>query len=451
MEFSLLEHGWMNPKVTGEVSIDVLQILIKHNKHQDKIKRLHTLVKGSDEYDRIKEKLPCVKPHGIFDGYGKEENFKKFSGYIFFDIDSGDMRKHREILLAKHSDKIYMLGKSVGGNGLFFYIKVGNHRNLTKENFINIQNYFIKKVFADVDIDLRAKGISRNQVIPFDSDLYVNDNAIVVIPDYIFDSNSNVDVNQQSVCKGQCINKINKCYTLNFTSSKYIDYATLCKQLIIHTPVDFPNNEMYIIKEIDIVRVPVWRMVTTGYRHMFFKWQINALMYLNKNISLLEVESFIHFWNQYMTDEPLEKKDFKRTVQLEYNRLKEGGQNFAKVVRRKIHTNPAYENRRATANQVRADITKQETMNKMREAINQIISKDGKLTKAAIAKLTGISRQTITKYFNEVVNDLAPNNSYDLKPTTIISGEQILVNSTEIPEKQNACITFNHFMQQHPF
>ena len=436
MKFSLLENGWMNQKVTGEVSIDVLEILIKHNKHQDKIIKLHTLVKGTDDYDRIKEKLPCVKPHGVFNAYGTEENFKTFSGYIFFDIDSGDMKKHRETLLGKHSEKIYMLGKSVGGNGLFFYIKVANPAKISKENFINIQNYFIKNVFADVDIDLRAKGISRNQVIPYDSDLYVNENAIVAIPDYVFDSSINVNVNKQSMCKEQCINKKDKCYTLNFTSSKYIDYTILCKQLILQTPVDFQNDEKYVIKEIDIIRVPAWRIVRTGYRHNFFKWQINALMHLNKNVSMLEVESFVNFWNQHMTDEPLQMKDFKRTVQLEYNRLKEGGNNIAKVVKRKIHTNPAYKNRRATANAVRAYITKQETMKKMREAINQIISGDGKLTKTVIAKLTGVSRQTIAKYFNDVVNDLAPDNSHELKPMATISGEQILVNNSRYPSSK---------------
>lgn len=56
-----------------------------------------------------------------------------------------------------------MLGKSCGGNGIFFYVRLSNPKILTVENFLEINTYFINHVFRDLNLCTGAKGINRNQ------------------------------------------------------------------------------------------------------------------------------------------------------------------------------------------------------------------------------------------------------------------------------------------------
>jgi hypothetical protein len=81
---------------------------------------------------------------------------------------------------------------------------------------------------------------------------------------------------------------------------------------------------------------------------------VNHLMHLNPNITLIEVQSYINFINQYYTDnQPMKKKEMLRTVEAEYIRVIQAGQPNIKTRIKNVHTNPALnkEQKQLIANQ----------------------------------------------------------------------------------------------------
>ena len=76
----------------------------------------------------IKETLPCITPHGSFKAERKNDQIDALSGLFYFDIDCNeietDVESKKQEIWRDYRPYIYALGKSVGGKGLFFYVKV---------------------------------------------------------------------------------------------------------------------------------------------------------------------------------------------------------------------------------------------------------------------------------------------------------------------------------------
>src|SRR5665647_1697076 len=173
--FSYHENGLKKTKESIDITFKMLQSLIKANSYSDLIEQLRQLEYGSEEYKTFKigNTLPCCKPHGVFKNIGGTEVLQKLSGYLYFDVDNSkipadyknDIDNYKKQVIEKHADIISMLGKSVGGKGIFFLVKVNG---LTEDNFLPMHEYFRNVVFRDIPIDTKALGIARNFFIPLD-------------------------------------------------------------------------------------------------------------------------------------------------------------------------------------------------------------------------------------------------------------------------------------------
>ena len=305
--FSLLSGGFKTKVITGELPIDILLWMIKQNPHKEQILKLHTLVKKCKDYDDIKEKLPCIKPHGTFDRIGRNDTLLNFSGYLFFDKDNCDPESTKQLILNKYADKICMLGKSCGGNGIFFYVRLSNPKILTSQNFLEIESYFINHIFKELNLDTSATGINRNHVIPYDPEVYYNPNIKVTIPSSILNSD-NKEVKKLYL---PILNRERKERERNYIGKyNFLDIQEVMKTLKWKKDVDVGDAD-YIISDVEVCNLYIPRFIRDETKRYIFPSMVNSIMHNNPGIELIVILSFINFINQnytnYIDGQPMEQ------------------------------------------------------------------------------------------------------------------------------------------------
>ena len=322
--FSLLTGGFKGNKINGELPIEFLESYIKCSPNKEKIELLHTLVYGCSSYDEIKGQLPCIKPHATFSGVGRLENLKQLSGYLYFDVDAKDIDCDadcfKQRIIEKYADKVCLLGKSVGGKGVFFYVKVANPSMLTPDNFNSIHDYFRTKVFIDLNIDKNATGIVRNQVIPYDPNVYSKD-VSVIITDRMFIKNVQVEE-----CISSC-HKKKEGKNASMTFYTFLPIKDVIEKIVWKTPLPDIGDSPYVIEEHLRVNLFIPSTISDGKKHFYFKVMVNGLLLNNPGLKLTEVLSFFHYINQNRTDnKPMKVSEMIYTVQTEYDRIKDTGE-----------------------------------------------------------------------------------------------------------------------------
>ena len=153
----------------------VLQI-IKRGDYKVQILEARQYVKGHDVYDRIKRGIPTFSPNGTFNKIRARRYFQASSGMVYIDID-----QPIEPTVLHEIPWVYACWKSFGGIN---YGLLASVSGLTKETFLPswlyLEDYF-KKI--NITIDKQAKDITRQCVLSYDPDLYINQHHTqLVIP-----------------------------------------------------------------------------------------------------------------------------------------------------------------------------------------------------------------------------------------------------------------------------
>lgn len=394
--FSYFEKGIRDNKPSYKLPIEWLESIIKCNPNAGKIKLLHGLEYGCEEYKSIKETLPYITPHGTFQNTRINENLEQFSGYLYFDIDAAEiganLEAYKQKVISIYKDFIYMLGSSVGGRGIFFYIKLANPEILTKENFADVYNYVKNKVLSAINTDNNAKGLVRPQFIPMDSNLYVNKEAKLKISKEVtsnlyFNQKNNINKKQEGII--QCIKEIKeKGYTLNDT---FLPINEILGKIRLQTHVDVVN-ECYDVKPVDFVKCFIPKTIKDGYKHSTYRSITNVLMYLNPGIELITIQSFIYWINVNFTGgKPMKQKELLNTVEHSYNKTIENGELLAEIKTKNIHFNKncglSGEEKRDIAAKVNGKIRKDNSLNIIKCAIDVLKALGKKATQKNISEL----------------------------------------------------------------
>ncbi|GEO08308.1 hypothetical protein [Segetibacter aerophilus] len=416
-------------KVVGDekISFDILQSLIKANPNTELIEQLHSEAYKSERYVAMKKQLPCVKPHGIFDiiptknKKGEVINtavLKQLSGYLYFDIDKNkiecEVELYKEFILQEYADKICMLGKSVGGRGVFFLVKA---TGITKENFNEVHQYFREIVFKKLPIDTEALGIARNFIIPMDEKLYIDKSIEVDVSDCKINNENNKKGIKQYKKKEEergCI--------VRDTLTSFITIDILLKKLRFKTAVDVGDAD-YIIKPVEFVQMFVPKVITDGKKHKTFRSMINHLMFLNPDITLFEVHSYINFINQNFTnDSPMGRTEMMRTVAAEFERITETGEKFVKTRIKKVHTNSKLsgKDRNIIANQQNGKLRKDNSFEIIEASIEVLIAMEMEVTPIEIFKTAkgNISLPTIKRHYKTVLEQIEMKKQAEIKTAT---------------------------------
>jgi hypothetical protein len=397
--FSYFINGIKDNKVAKNVSINQLVDLIRNNPNKETITRLHSLEYKSDAYNELKETLPYITPAGVFAPKRDKTKIKQVSGYLYFDVDvegfDCDADCYKDVILDAYADIISLIGKSVGGRGIFFYVKVNN---LTAENYTSAYEYMRTQVFGSINIDNNAKGIARPQFIPFDSEVYFDDTVSISIPnEYLVDTKS---INQRIKYKKE------ECYTLIDT---FLPITEVLKRLRFDTHIDVQNTD-FDVNPMSYLRVRIYNNIKDGMKHRVFRGLVHSLVYLNPDADLLTIASYIAFVNAKRTTKPMAVKEMTRLVEHTFNQIKETGEINVKLKNKNVHFNKdcglSGDEKRLIASKINGKLRTAKSLSEVLSAKQQLIDAGEKPTQAKVAELTGLGIATVKRYWKKEAEEV---------------------------------------------
>lgn len=388
---------------TNEViTIEQLQQQVKNNPQQNLIKEIRSLVYKSDEYNFKKSKLNAITPHILTKGL-KNSDIQGFTNYLFYDIDNINTIEEldNEIERALKTLPIAFLQKSVSNRGYHFLIKI-------EDNLINIDNFqsiyeFVFKQIKDkgFNLDNSAKGLSRKMIIS--SDEYCFMNKEVSLPINKVSLNNFISLNKS---KGSVEEK-NRVLGGNdtFDNFKLIDIHSLLKEIKVESRFDI---EGYKIEEIDYYRIRYNQIISDGNKHSTYIRIMNALHWLNNDITPQQVYSLLHYMNKRSIN-PMDNNYLKKYVNNICKRIKETESYLELKTRKKIiHLDMKMESkdREKMGGIINGKRRQNVSISLIEEARLECSEKNIIPTQKVIQEMTGLGIATVKRNWNKKMNDL---------------------------------------------
>lgn len=133
-----------------------------------------------DEYNRIKENLPCFTLNFSFGGGRKKENIISPTGFIYIDLDgTTDINFDNPFIFASW--------KSLSNNGRGILVKVNG---LKPDNFSD--TYRLISEYLNIESDSGAKKSTQPNVHSWDEDIYINNDSSIWLIDDVIDNTPNL-------------------------------------------------------------------------------------------------------------------------------------------------------------------------------------------------------------------------------------------------------------------
>lgn len=170
-------------KIIGSDTIDgILQKIQKgETAKQTELARYRARTFGnkSPEYEEIKTQIPTFTPNGSFRKRRALTNLEKPSGFIYIDIDNNN----HDINFLRQNEYIYSCWRSLSDTGVGALVRVNG---VTSQNFKECWTY-LSDYFKNygITVDKQTSDITRQNVISFDPDIYINENATYLYADEI--------------------------------------------------------------------------------------------------------------------------------------------------------------------------------------------------------------------------------------------------------------------------
>ena len=165
-------------EVVEHKSLPVVLEEIRTGKYKHAITYLRKSLseKKMEAYEKAKKSLPAFTPSGKFVGGRKLEFLAEYSNCIILDIDKlskEDLQNAKH--LANQNEFTYASFVSPSGNGLKILVKLNSGKELHKETFLLVQEYYEK--LLKLQIDKSGKDLTRLCFYSNDENLYFNENS----------------------------------------------------------------------------------------------------------------------------------------------------------------------------------------------------------------------------------------------------------------------------------
>jgi len=127
-------------------------------------------------YDTIKKTLPCFTPSGVFSSGHSKKELEIYNPLVILDIDKVGLNEAAELRKkASEMPTTYAAFVSPSGRGLKILVKTDSIKETHESAFEQVSTYYRKAL--DIPIDKSGKDFSRLCFVPFDPDIYVNDES----------------------------------------------------------------------------------------------------------------------------------------------------------------------------------------------------------------------------------------------------------------------------------
>lgn len=384
------------------ISIDNLVQLISNNNSKE-IYSVRNSTYKSKEYNKAKSKLDAFMPHGRFNSISKDD-LDELSGYLYFDIDnlSGDeLSTVKSNLIDFGANIVYL---SPGGCGLHFMVKVDG---LTIDNFDSVYksifNYFVGNNFS---IDKSALGLARKAFLSFDKDIYFNSKSFASVKEGIIITHDQVSLSLSL----NILNRSNKSNEKKEDKDRETDtlsiipISNLIKDLKFKTEYEVQND--FNIEEIEYTRINIPKIIPDGLKHTIYRKIMIQLVYLNPNITVQQVYSYLYWIN--------DTKAVPKMIPFQLQKLTINTFNYINdndikpyMATKKIHISDKYTSKQKAelGVKINAILRQNESISKINEARELLKNEGKKETRVAVAKITGLSIITVKRNWNKQIRD----------------------------------------------
>jgi VirE N-terminal domain/Primase C terminal 2 (PriCT-2) len=166
---------FQNAMSTTPVNVPIGSFL-KSEKFKERIEAVRQ-AQTKEQKDELKKLLPCATISGMF-SKRSIEGCVNYNGLVCLDFDGSDNEKSVDEIKAtlKEFDEVLYCGLSVGGKGVFAVVLTDN-TDIKKHSIVVDAISDIFKEFGIIH-DKGCKDVSRLRFISFDTEGYLNENAI---------------------------------------------------------------------------------------------------------------------------------------------------------------------------------------------------------------------------------------------------------------------------------
>jgi hypothetical protein len=410
--FSFSTHPiHLSSKIDKHISFHDLVNLIKNSPIKEKYYPLYELRKlgNSEECRKYKqEKIPWVTPNAMVKRRKLSEredfdlNFIQSSGYVYFDIDedNGDLDQYKTSLIEKYGSVVSLISKSCSNRGISFLVKVNVLINSINE-FERVYEYVRLNYFPDLKFDDVVNRLGSSWFIPFDNEVFVNNDSIIIIPNEILKGSCDVLLKNHPLN----IHRVTPSNEKEKGTRKhnYIDLSIreVFEQCNLETPVFV--EDYFSISPTPILQIRFPKVIKDGSKRKVFRKVIHDFLELNPDFTISHVYLFINHINENYAKPKMEPGLLKKVVESQFDLIKsqEDYVNKSKKTLRSIH----YKNKGAVSrnkkirfsSRFRGMMERYQTFQRIQYAMNFLYDEHGDYTYQQIADLLGLSLRTVKR------------------------------------------------------
>lgn len=393
------ESGIRNTTPNRKIDFNELyQLISSGSTHRVLIESIRTLKSHGDikYYKRYKESLPYITPHvdvherNLRDDHFTE-NFICFTGFLYYDIDNVEnIIEEKQRIINSYGNQVALVCISPSGAGLTILVRINNE--LTKDNFLVVWNKVRTTLFRDERIDPNATGIGRAMFVSYDPDVYVNNESVFEI---VFE-----EIGNQPNTSSSLYNSLNS----DIKNNNYKNYHVYSIDDVLSTiktksivPV---SNPVVDFKEVEVLEeIRFLQKITDGNKHSAFFRVINQLYYLNQDVELDYIYSYLFFINNIWTIGKMDTIELVRYFNIIISHIKHTGEFYIQKKLKRVHFNPSVDisakEKMVISNVLNGLYRRWETKKKIDDTIELLKGQGKKPTNRVIAEILDMSVDTI--------------------------------------------------------
>jgi len=436
-------------EVIGNTSLYDLLMQIKYNlTHDISVNDFLTPKyfgdKSNPAYQTIKNSKPTTCYNATFYGSKKLENLNAVTNLMFLDIDhfksTAEALEYKETIIRKY-DWIVSCNLSLSRVGLHVIVLVDK---ITGNEDFNIKYDIINLFYFDGILDKGAKSLSRHTIIPYDNQIFINENPKVLAIDSKIKkvkpliqpvnlnlyhqpiSTKEIKPKQKST-EGEVlkVNLISSPHTF-FTNPNIEQFITdsaredglLFEEEFDENMFDDPNTPLQYPDGVHVMEVSFYayrnKKVQIKNRYNTIGAISACLIYLNCNKlkaspdakKKATIMKFMQGFNQRFCDPPITHEEVYNSVDGNWNHYVNGVLNVNRYFKKKYtlwskHSTLTSNEKRSITSKIKSRPVVENSHRKISDAIEALQKAGIKITQANVAKDYHIGKTTVKKYWSE--------------------------------------------------
>ncbi len=371
----------------------------------------------NNQYSDLKLQLPAICYNARFNHYKSIVNCNTINNIMFLDIDDFSTKEQAleyKTNITQKYDWIVACNLSLSKIGLHIIALIDT---INDNNDFNYKYDYISTKYFNGRLDKSSKSLTRYTIVPYDYDIYINESPTVLEIDSIIRND------KKGMSSGYIKEDIiSTAYTFSQSSSlnDVMNNAARKQNLIFKQELDEssftdPNMPVYDREGKDIIHINLFpyrhTKIKKGNRNNFIGAISSQMIYLNiespKHIDLRIKEhifNFIYSINKKICDPPLRDKEVMNSFNANWEKYMNGELDVSSQYQKqrafwsKHSTLKANEKRIITCG-IKNEPIVRESNRRIKNAIDILKKKDGKITQKLVAIESGLSLPTVKKYW----------------------------------------------------